>query len=189
MRTRTAGQPSSSPFRAAVYLVRAVVALGLALVRRWPASFDDGATRQHRRHAGGGPAPMSAVNVLGIAGSIIMLVSLFEMLRRHRLREKYAVIWFVIAIVRLHRRARSRRCSQRATTALGLQVPANLLFFVASLVLLMLTLQHSYELGRLEERTRTLAEEVALLRLELDRRSSADTAADQRAAAPSPTRG
>ncbi len=45
MRSRTAGQPSSSPLRAAVYLVRAVVALGLALVRRWPASFDEGATR------------------------------------------------------------------------------------------------------------------------------------------------
>ena len=32
----------------------------------------------------------------------------------------------------------------------------------------MLTLQHSYELGRLEEKTRVLAEEVGLLRLELD---------------------
>ena len=49
-------------------------------------------------------------------------------------------------------------------------MPANLLFFIASLVLLILTLQHSYELGRVEERTRTLAEEVALLRLELERR-------------------
>ena len=38
----------------------------------------------------------------------------------------------------------------------------------------MLTLQHSYELGRLEERTRTLAEEVGLLRLEIDRSSGAD---------------
>ena len=45
MRPRTAGQPSSSPFRSAVYLVRAVVALGLALVRRWDESFDEGATR------------------------------------------------------------------------------------------------------------------------------------------------
>jgi glycosyltransferase involved in cell wall biosynthesis len=45
MRTRLAGQPSSSPVKAAVYLVRAVVALGLALVRRWEESFDEGATR------------------------------------------------------------------------------------------------------------------------------------------------
>ena len=56
-----------------------------------------------------------------------------------------------------------------ATDLLGLSLPSNLLFFVASVVLLLLTLQHSYELGRLEERTRTLAEEVGLLRLELQR--------------------
>jgi hypothetical protein len=111
---------------------------------------------------------MSAVNLLGLAGSVIVLVSLFEMLRRHRLREKYAVIWFIIAICAFIV-ALFPVLLERATAALGLQVPANLLFFTASLVLLMLTLQHSYELGRMEERTRTLAEEVALLRLEFDR--------------------
>lgn len=111
---------------------------------------------------------MTAVNVLGIAGSLIVLVALFEMLRRHRLREKYAIVWFVIAVGVLVV-ALFPVVLERATSALGLQVPANLLFFVASLVLLILTLQHSYELGRVEERTRTLAEEVALLRLELER--------------------
>ena len=43
MRVREAGQASQSPFRSTVYLLRAVVALGLALVRRWPANFDHGA--------------------------------------------------------------------------------------------------------------------------------------------------
>jgi glycosyltransferase involved in cell wall biosynthesis len=42
MRPRAAGQASASPVRAAVFLCRAVVALGLALVRRWPATFDEG---------------------------------------------------------------------------------------------------------------------------------------------------
>ena len=106
---------------------------------------------------------MSAVNVLGIAGALITLVALFEMLRRHRLREKYALIWFVIA-VGVFVVALFPVLLERATSLLGLQVPANLLFFIASLVLLILTLQHSYELGRVEERTRTLAEEIALLR-------------------------
>jgi glycosyltransferase involved in cell wall biosynthesis len=36
MRRRTTGMASASPARAAVYLFRAVVALALALVRRWP---------------------------------------------------------------------------------------------------------------------------------------------------------
>jgi hypothetical protein len=111
---------------------------------------------------------MSAVNVLGIAGALITLIALFEMLRRHRLREKYALIWFVIA-VGVFVVALFPVLLQKATSMLGLQVPANLLFFIASLVLLILTLQHSYELGRVEERTRTLAEEIALLRLELER--------------------
>ncbi len=42
---------------------------------------------------------------------------------------------------------------------------------MASLVLLVLTLQHSYELGRLEEKTRVLAEEIALLRLQVESRA------------------
>ncbi len=42
MRVRSAGRASASPFRAAVYLLRAVVALCLALVRRWPAAFEEG---------------------------------------------------------------------------------------------------------------------------------------------------
>jgi glycosyltransferase involved in cell wall biosynthesis len=40
MRLRAGGVPSHSPARAAIYLVRALVALGLALVRRWPATLE-----------------------------------------------------------------------------------------------------------------------------------------------------
>lgn len=36
MRVRAAGAPSQSPIRAAIYLMRAVAALALALVRQWP---------------------------------------------------------------------------------------------------------------------------------------------------------
>lgn len=42
MRRRVAGRPSASPFKAAMFLGRAVAALGLALVRKWPTSFDEG---------------------------------------------------------------------------------------------------------------------------------------------------
>lgn len=110
---------------------------------------------------------MTGVTILGIAGSAIILITLFELMRRHRLREKYALIWFVIAIGILTVAA-FPIVLETASDALGLQVPANLLFFVASILIMVLTLHHSSELGRLEERTRTLAEELALLRLELE---------------------
>lgn len=108
---------------------------------------------------------MSANVTLGIIGSLVIMIALFEMLRRHRLREKYALLWFFVALGVL---ALAIFPGLLTTLAglVGVQVPVNLLFFAASLVLLVLTLQHSYELGRLEEKTRVLAEEVALLRLE-----------------------
>ncbi len=40
MRVRAGGQASQSPVRAAAYLARAMVALGLALVRKWPTTLE-----------------------------------------------------------------------------------------------------------------------------------------------------
>ena len=113
---------------------------------------------------------MSGVSILGVVGSAVILLALFEMLRRHRLREKYALIWGLVALGALTVAA-FPDLQTWASDSIGLQVPANLLFFVASLVIMVLTLQHSSELGRLEERTRTLAEDVALLQVELERRA------------------
>lgn len=108
---------------------------------------------------------MKANIVLGLIGSFGTLIFLFEMLRRRHLREKYAVLWGTVALVSLVVTIFPGILSWLAGLV-GVEVPANLLFFLASLLLLLTSIQHSVELGRLEERTRTLAEEVALLRLE-----------------------
>jgi hypothetical protein len=120
---------------------------------------------------------MSANVVLGVIGSVVVLVAIVEMMRRHRLREKYAVIWFFVAAGVLTLAIFPGLLTGTAAF-LGVQVPVNLLFFVGSLVLLVLTLQHSYELGRLEEKTRTLAEDLALLRLELSQHRHESAGAD-----------
>jgi len=109
---------------------------------------------------------MKATIVLGLVGSLVTLGLLFEMMRRQRLREKYAVFWAVIALVTLTIAAFPSLLS-RAATLVGVAVPSNLLFFAASMLLLVVSVQHSSELGRLEERSRTLAEEVALLQMEV----------------------
>ena len=116
---------------------------------------------------------MSSSTILGVLGSAVILLTLFEMMRRHRLREKYALIWAIVAIA-IITIALFPVLLYRASDAAGLAVPANLLFFCSAIVILVLTLQHSSELSRLEERTRTLAEELALLRLEVDRNRTAE---------------
>lgn len=110
---------------------------------------------------------MRANFILGIVGSITTLVLLFELLRRKHLREKYAILWVVVAVMTLLVAA-FPQVIYWASDLIGVAVPANLLFFVASMVLLGISVHHSYELGRLEDRSRTLAEEVALLRLRIE---------------------
>ena len=110
---------------------------------------------------------MSPVLTLGVVGAVATLVVLFEMLRRQRLREKYALIWVVVAFITVLLVVFPGLLT-RASELVGVQVPANLLFFAASMLLLLLSIQFSYEIGRLEDRTRTLAEEVALLNLRIE---------------------
>lgn len=117
---------------------------------------------------------------LGIAGAAITLTVLFEMLRRRVLREKYVVFWLLLATL-IAVVAVFPGVLREAADLTGVQVPANLLFFVASLVLLAVNIQHSAEVCRLEDRTRSLAEELALLRLRVDRETTARPAADREA--------
>jgi hypothetical protein len=55
------------------------------------------------------------------------------------------------------------------TGILGVAEPVNLLFFVTIVLLVLVSIQISYELSRHEARIRRLAEEVALLKEELNR--------------------
>ena len=116
---------------------------------------------------------MSANLILGTVGSIVTLVVLFELLRRKHLREKYAITWVVVSLMTLLVAA-FPSILYWLSSLIGVAVPSNLLFFIASMVLLIISVHHSYELGRLEDRTRTLAEEVALLRLQVESAGAAE---------------
>lgn len=112
---------------------------------------------------------MTGPYLLGLLGSLGTLVIVFEMLRRRRLRGKYAVLWLAVAVGSLLLTL-VPGALRALSDLVGVEVPANLLFFLALLLLLLTNIQHSYEVGRLEEKTRTLAEEIALLRLETEPR-------------------
>jgi hypothetical protein len=101
---------------------------------------------------------------LGLVGAAVTLTVVFEMLRRRRLREKYAVFWVLLALLIAVVAAFPGTLVEAARIA-HVQVPANLLFFLASLVLLGVNVQISSEVCRLEDKTRALAEEIGMLRM------------------------
>ena len=104
--------------------------------------------------------------ILAVVTSVITLIFIIDLLRRGVLKEKYAVLWLAVAGIALALAVFPPLLTS-ITSALGVQVPANLLFFVTIVVLVLVSVQLSYELSRHEAQIRRLAEEVALQQEEL----------------------
>ncbi len=103
--------------------------------------------------------------ILPLFAAGVTLFVMIDLLRRHQLREKYAVLWLAVSLSVVVI-AVFPGLLERAAQLTGVQTPSNLLFFIAALVLLIVCVQLSWEVSRLEDETRALAEEVAILRLE-----------------------
>jgi hypothetical protein len=70
------------------------------------------------------------------------------------------------------------------TGVLGVQIPANLLFAAAIVLLLGVTLHLSWELSQAEDENRRTAEEVAILRAQLEDLAARCDALDGRPSSP-----
>lgn len=94
--------------------------------------------------------------------SLASVVFIMRLVRRRHLRAKYALLWLSIggAMILL---AASPRTLDRISLWLGVDYGPATLFMTAIVLLLLIAVHFSWELSRLEERTRTLAEELALL--------------------------
>lgn len=105
--------------------------------------------------------------IVGVVFALFILAMIAWMLLSHRLREKYAILWLVIGIAMLVLTVFPDLLTLLAQ-ALGVQVPANLLFVGALALLVGVTLHQSWELSTAEDETRRVAEEVAILRAEVE---------------------
>lgn len=106
--------------------------------------------------------------LFGIVAALLVTVFVWEMLRRGVLREKFAALWLVV-------------CAGMCVFAVfpplvislshfvGIALPSNFLFILVGLILLLISVQLSYEVSRVESRSRRLAEDFALLEEKVSR--------------------
>jgi hypothetical protein len=105
--------------------------------------------------------------LLSIIVAVAVMLIVLEMMRRRQLREKYAGIWLVVGLGGVVFGV-FPGVAEALAEATGILTAANLVFLITGVVLLVVALQLSSEVGRLEEEVRTIVEELALLRCELD---------------------
>lgn len=109
---------------------------------------------------------MDLIKLLSICGSIALLMVVIELIRRGRLKEKYALLWLFAGVVLLVFSS-SRALLEYVARLIGIYYAPSLLFLVAFLFLLLITLHFSVVLSGLSEKNKKLAQELALLRQEL----------------------
>lgn len=104
---------------------------------------------------------------LGIAFALTVLVFILVMLIRRTLREKYATLWLLIGVAALVLALFPGLLAGLAGL-LGVAVPSNLLFALAIVLLVGVSLHLSWELSTAEDETRRLAEESAIALAEIE---------------------
>lgn len=117
--------------------------------------------------------------------SVVILLLVFDMLRRKKIREKYAALWLVVGLAMLVLAA-FPRLLEFVAEALNVQVPSNLLFAMSIVLALGVCLHLSWEISVVEDETRILAEESAILRVQLEKLESKIEALSSQPS-PSPT--
>ena len=110
---------------------------------------------------------MDILKALAIAGSAILMFLVLELIRRGRLKERYALLWLFSSIVLLVL-SLSRSLLEYLSRLIGIYYPPSLLFLIAFVFLLLITLHFSSVISGLSEKNKRLAQEMALLRKALE---------------------
>jgi hypothetical protein len=93
---------------------------------------------------------------------VCVLTVIIELIRRHRLQERYALLWIVTGGVMLFF-ALWRSALDQFSELVGVAYPPSALFMVAGLFVFVVLLHFSTVLSKLSEQNKTLAQQIALL--------------------------
>jgi hypothetical protein len=117
----------------------------------------------------------SRIQIFSIGAAAILLFIVFELVRRRRLLERYALLWLASAAILLGL-AVWRSALEKIANGLGIAYPPNALFVVALGFVLALLLHFSLAVSRLSDQTRLLAQRLALLEERVDTNEGAAAA-------------
>jgi hypothetical protein len=106
---------------------------------------------------------VTRLNIVIFVVTIAFVFLVVEMVRRRQLREKYALLWLAVGVGVLLLSV-FRPLLDRLSLDLGIEYGPSALFLFSTLFLVAVAAHLSWEVSRLEEKTRRLAEEIALLR-------------------------
>jgi hypothetical protein len=106
--------------------------------------------------------------VVAVVATLGLLILVFDLVRRRRLLERYALVWMAVTILLLMLSAWAGLLD-RVADAIGISYPPSALFAAAFGFVIVLLLHFSVAVSRLTDQSRMLAQRLALLEHRLAR--------------------
>lgn len=103
------------------------------------------------------------IQIFAIWGSLIIAFIIFELIRKRKLMEKYALLWFGSAIV-LIILSLWRNLLEKMASFLGVYYAPSALFIIVIFCGIILFLHFTIVISKLIEQNKILAQELALLK-------------------------
>jgi uncharacterized membrane protein len=119
------------------------------------------------------------LQIVAVVSSALFTIAVLDFIRRNRLKERYALLWLAAGVAMIVLSA-WRWLLNWVTGLLGFEVPSNGLFTVVLLFLLLIVFHFSIAISSESDRTKRLAQELALLKERL-RRLDGDAPDDKQA--------
>jgi hypothetical protein len=120
----------------------------------------------------------SRVQVVAIIATAAMFLVVFELVRRRRLMERYALLWLFSASVLLILSI-FRSLLQAIADAVGVAYAPSALFVIAFGFVLLLLLHFSLVISRLADQSKVLAQRLGIVQNELDELRARSPVADE----------
>jgi hypothetical protein len=118
------------------------------------------------------------VQLVAVAASLVLLVVVFELVRRKRFLERYALLWLFSGVVLLLLSI-WKELLENVANAIGIFYPPSALFVIAFGFVLVLLLHFSLAVSKLADQSKILAQRLALLE-ERQRKQEREVEGEQR---------
>ena len=99
--------------------------------------------------------------------SVLLILAILDLVRRKKLKEKYSLLWIITGLSFIVL-AVWPDSVKFLSTSLGIIAPSNLIFLIAVFFLIIMSIHFSMIISALGEHTKSLAQELALLKKEAD---------------------
>ncbi|MFC1646044.1 DUF2304 domain-containing protein [Candidatus Omnitrophota bacterium] len=109
-----------------------------------------------------------ANRIVAIGLSFCLMLLIFELVRRKKLKEKYALLWLLSSSV-IFLLAVFDKLLGWITSFLGITLPVNTVFFFGIFFIILINLHFSLVISHLSEQNKKIAQKLALLEGDIKR--------------------